>query len=386
MLTARVSPMPAPEPRGPAEALKAKEAGALLALGEPAGGLFSHSRPRACSRRSSGALSHSSLFSEAVLVCNLASALRAVESSAYQVWHLLCLVVAVFGVDASVLLRLPDQGRAAEGLDGALVVVLATFSGDWLVRASQRVSAGEQSPGFWRTAACYTDALSTATVVADLSWLRAGSSPALLRAARAARLVRFSRLARHTHAALFWLARGGKALDDAALDAAPSAIAAALCEEVAHKARAQSTAAACPQVPLSLAAPPACSAAGCGPHHRLHLRHAVADVRGEQQRCAGLALKLCCCVWAAAAPGCAHPAGSGRLLRSLLLGRRQSAAEHLRAGCGVELARPNRRGQPASPHRRPPEHHRCAPRDSHVTQPCSSGQPSSLRLPPALPV
>jgi hypothetical protein len=159
--------------------------------------------------------------------------------------HAALLAVAVFGADACVLLRLPDAGPPRAALDAALLVVLAAWCGEWALRVAC-------VPGYTRTLVCATDFCSAIAVVADLSWLAAATATptgaALLRAARAARLVRASRLARALHAAHAALAARRTAAHAATAhhansrvtrDApAPTAIAAALSEDVTHKVRA----------------------------------------------------------------------------------------------------------------------------------------------------
>lgn len=177
---------------------------------------------------------------QVVCTCSARRVLRGwLDSAGWQLLHSLCLVAAVWAVDASVLLHLPNTGTPLRTLDAVLCVVMAFFAADWLARASLDNSSGGSggSPtAFPYSASAVTDAVSAASLLADLSWLRPHVSARLLRICRAARLVRFSRLARYTHRALAALAARW-APHGTHQDAAPSAIAAALCEEVAYKVR-----------------------------------------------------------------------------------------------------------------------------------------------------
>ena len=249
MRSAVVAPLPASEPQrqsGPSEALdrvtEAWHAGAQLGTPEKQSTQEEPKRhwpSAAAARRSSGSRLNRLSDGTWQVVCTFSArrVLRAaLDGPVWQVLHTLCLVIAVWAVDACVLLHIPNQGAQLRVLDAVLCVVLAFFAADWLARASLDNTTTSGRPVFLTSAAAVTDAVSAASLLADLSWLRPHVSARLLRICRAARLIRFSRLAKHTHWALAALAARW-APHSAHQDAAPSAIAAALCEEVAYKVR-----------------------------------------------------------------------------------------------------------------------------------------------------
>ena len=231
---------------------------------------FSHQR------RSSSSTMPNAHASAVHMACSCsAHRLRSwLSGPAWQTLHAVAAVIAVWSVDACCLLHVPDTGAPLKGLDAALCIVLAIFVVDWLARVTLGVAHDDgpaqeasQTSTYLRSAACVTDVVSAVSVLADLSPLRFKMGNILLRACRAIRLVRFSRhlkpLVRCTNSALtalaaYWL--DSPVTDNTSL-AAPSAIAAALCEEVAHKVRLLSSATNCwssepsPSHPLAVLLP-----------------------------------------------------------------------------------------------------------------------------------
>jgi hypothetical protein len=148
-------------------------------------------------------------------------------------------MLCVFGGDGLVLARSPDGCRAAAALDAGLLLSAALFSLEWgaALQAAPAVCS--------LSLASVLDALSVAAVLAELSWLSSGLSPALACAARAARMLRFGRLSWQAAGVLRRLRRAVRrraAKADGGGVEAPSAIAAAICEEVVNKVRSQRTA------------------------------------------------------------------------------------------------------------------------------------------------
>jgi len=156
----------------------------------------------------------------------------AVGSSAFQALHAAAVLLCVFGPDGLVLARAADDSGARAALNAGLLASAALLGFEWLVLLH---AAPARRP---LTLACALDGLSVASVVAELSWLRGVASPALARAARTAQMLRFGRLAWQASGLLRRLRRVARRRAAKAGEAeAPSAIAAAICEEVVNKAR-----------------------------------------------------------------------------------------------------------------------------------------------------